>query len=84
MEGKMSTMIESLREQVGLNGAAAILANEILVLHDQKEQGQLTKEEYIFLMQDIALVRAQSELAGDEIASRYIIMAVVELLSMVP
>lgn len=80
----MSTMIESLREQVGLNGAAAILANEILVLHDQKEQGQLTKEEYIFLMQDIALVRAQSELAGDEIASRYIIMAVVELLSMVP
>lgn len=84
MEGKMSTMIESLREQVGLNGAAAILANEILVLHDQKEQGQLTKEEYIFLMQDIALVRAQSELAGDEIASRYIIMAIVELLSMVP
>ncbi|CAB4168107.1 hypothetical protein UFOVP1666_188 [uncultured Caudovirales phage] len=80
----MSTMIESLREQVGLNGAAAILANEILVLHDQKEQGQLTKEEYIFLMQDIALVRAQSELAGDEIASRYIIMAIVELLSMVP
>ena len=80
----MSTMIESLREQVGLNGAASILANEILVLHDQKEQGQLTKEEYIFLMQDIALVRAQSELAGDEIASRYIIMAVVELLSMVP
>ena len=80
----MSTMIESLREQVGLNGAAAILANEILVLHDQKEQGQLTKEEYIFLMQDISLVRAQSELAGDEIASRYIIMAVVELLSMVP
>ena len=79
----MSTMIESLREQVGLNGAAAILANEILVLHDQKEQGQLTKEEYIFLMQDIALVRAQSELAGDEIASRYIIMAIVELLSMV-
>lgn len=80
----MSTMLESLREKVGLNGSASKLANEILVLHDQKEQGQLSKEEYIFLMQEIALVRAQSELAGDEIASRYIIMAIVELLSMVP
>lgn len=70
----MSIMNE-LREQAGLGGPAAQLANELLVIRDNYEQGQLTTEEYQYLLQEIADIRAQQELASDEIACRYIISA---------
>ncbi|ATV46390.1 hypothetical protein [Lake Baikal phage Baikal-20-5m-C28] len=76
--------LEQLREQAGLGGSASILANEILVLCDQRSQGLLSREEYEFLMQDIALVKAQSQLADDEIACRFIIQSVQALLKFVP
>ena len=77
----MSTIcLEQLREAAGLGGTTAALANEILVLCDQRSQGLLSKEEYEFLLQDIALIRAQSELAGDEIACRFIIQSAQALL----
>jgi hypothetical protein len=73
MERKMNEYLESLREQAGLGGSAAQLANELLVLTDKRSIGELTDEEYQFLVSEIADVRAQQELANDEIACRYIV-----------
>lgn len=69
------SILNDLREQAGLGGPAAQLANELLVIRDNYEQGQLTTEEYQYLLQEIADIRAQQELASDEIACRYIIQA---------
>lgn len=73
MERKMNEYLESLREQAGLGGSAAQLANELLVLTDQRATGELTDEEYQFLVTEIADIRAQQELANDEVACRYIV-----------
>lgn len=74
-------MLEQLREQAGLGGPAAALANEILVMHDNYTTGQLTKEEYDFLLQEIKDVRAQQDLANDEMACRFICQAAQILMS---
>lgn len=79
-EHKMSVLNE-LREHAGLGGPAASLANEILVIHENYAQGQLTSEEYAFLLQEIADIRAQQELASDEIACRWIVAAAQALIS---
>jgi len=67
------SVLNELREQAGLGGPAASLANEILVIRENYEQGQLTEEEYKFLLKEIAEIRAQQELASDEIAMRWIV-----------
>jgi hypothetical protein len=69
----MNEYLESLREQAGLGGSAAQLANELLVLTDKRAVGELTDEEYQFLVTEIADIRAQQELANDEVACRYIV-----------
>ena len=69
------SILNELREQAGLGGPAAQLANELLVIRDNYEQGQLTTEEYNYLLQEIADIRAQQELASDEIACRWIVAA---------
>jgi hypothetical protein len=69
----MNEYLESLREQAGLGGSAAQLANELLVLTDKRSTGELTDEEYQFLVTEIADIRAQQELANDEVACRYIV-----------
>jgi hypothetical protein len=76
-------MLEQLREAAGMGGPAAILANELLVLTDQYQSGQLSKEEYQFLVQQIAEVRAAQELATDEQAMRYIVQAASALMTVV-
>jgi hypothetical protein len=81
MEGKI--MLEQLREQAGLGGPAASLANELLVIRENYEQGNYTAEEYQFLLNEIAEIRAQQELATDEIACRYIVAAAKALASAV-
>ena len=75
------SIINSLREQAGLGGPAAVLATEMLVIRENYEQGQLTKEEYEFLLQEIASIRAQQELASDEIACRWIVSAAEALIA---
>lgn len=75
------SILNELREQAGLGGSAASLANELLVIRDNYEQGQLTEEEYSFLLQEIASIRAQQELATDEIAMRWIVAAALALTS---
>ena len=76
-------MLEQLREQAGLGGPAASLANEMLDIRDNYEQGSYTAEEYQFLLNEIADIRAQQELATDEIACRYIVAAAKALASAV-
>jgi hypothetical protein len=69
------SILNDLREQAGLGGPAAALANELLVIHENYSNGELTSEEYGFLLQEIADIRAQQELATDEIACRWIVAA---------
>jgi len=68
-------MLEELREVAGMGGPAAALANELLVLREQYEAGDLTLEEYQFLVQQVAEVKAAQELSTDEQAFRYIVSA---------
>ena len=76
-------MLEQLIEAAGLGGPAAVLANELLVIQDQYTSGQLTREEYEFLISEIANIRAQQELASDEMACRFIIESAKNMLSLV-
>jgi hypothetical protein len=68
-------MLEELREVAGLGGPAAVLANDLLVIREQYEQGELSVEEYQYLVNQIAEVRAGQDLANDEQAFRYIVTA---------
>ena len=45
------SILNELREQAGLGGPASSLANEMLVIHENYAAGQLTSEEYAFLIQ---------------------------------
>jgi hypothetical protein len=74
-------MLEQLREAAGMGGPAASLANELLVIRENYEQGQLSKEEYEYLINEIADIRAQQELATDEVACRWIVAAAKALIS---
>ena len=75
MHGEEDKMIEELREVAGMGGPAAGLANELLVIRQQYENQELTLEEYQFLVDQIAEVKAAQELSSDEQACRYIIAA---------
>ena len=68
-------MLEELREVAGMGGPAAALANELLVLREQYESAELSLEEYQFLVQQVAEVKAAQELSNDEQAFRYIVSA---------
>ncbi len=76
-------MLDELRQTAGLGGPAASLANELLVIRENYEQGQLSAEEYQYLLQEIAEIRAQQQLATDEIACRYIVAVAKALASAV-
>jgi uncharacterized coiled-coil DUF342 family protein len=76
-------MLEQLREVAGQGGPAASLANELLVIRENYETGQLSKEEYEYLVNEIAEIRAQQELATDEIACRWIVAAAKVMISAV-
>jgi hypothetical protein len=81
MEGKI--MIDQLREAAGMGGPAGALAQELINIREQYDAGQLSREEYEFLISEIASVRAQQELASDEIACRWIVAAATTMLSLV-
>jgi hypothetical protein len=67
--------LEQLRQVAGLGGPASVLANELLVLRQQYESQELTLEEFQFLVQQVAEVKAAQELSTDEQALRYIVSA---------
>jgi hypothetical protein len=76
-------MLQELREVAGLGGPASTLANELLVLREQYESGELNLEEFQFLVQQVAEVKAAQELASDEQALRYIVSAASAILMVV-
>lgn len=76
-------ILEQLREVAGQGGPAAALANELLVLTDKKAIGELSQEEFDYLVREIAEVRAQQDLANDEIACRWIVAAAQAVLAVV-
>jgi len=77
----MST-INELKQIAGLEkGPASELANDLLVFQEQYETGELDKEEYEFLVNQIVEVRAAQDLADDEIACRHIVAAAKGLLA---
>lgn len=76
-------ILEQLREVAGQGGPAAQLANELLVLTDKKAVGELSQEEFDYLVREIAEVRAQQDLANDEIACRWIVAAAQAVLAVV-
>jgi hypothetical protein len=76
-------ILEQLREVAGLGGPAAQLANELLVLTDKKAIGELNQEEFEYLVREIADIRAQQDLANDEIACRWIVAAAQAVLAVV-
>ena len=76
------TLFQELREQVDGGGPAAGLAKELLAIREEYAKGDLNREEYEFLLSEIASVRAQQELASDEIACRWICAAAEAMLSL--
>lgn len=83
MRGEEDKMLEELREVAGLGGPAASLANELLVLQEQHAKGELSDDEYKYLLEQVAQIRAAQELAADEQAFRYIVSAATTLASIV-
>ena len=75
-------MLDKLREAVGAGGPAAALASELIELRQQYVEQKLTLEEYQFLTDEIASIRASQELSTDEAAMRFIITAA-NMLSMI-
>ena len=82
MLGEEGNMLEQLREVAGQPGPAAKLANDMLVFYDEYTSGHLSKEEYEYLLNEIADIRAQQELASDEITLRWVVAAAKGLMSL--
>ena len=83
MLGKDDNMLEELRQMAGSGGPAGALANELISIRDSFERGDLNAEEYQYLLNEVAQIKAQQELAADEIALRYIVSAATLLASAV-
>ena len=75
-------MLEELREVAGMGGPAAALANEMLVLTEQLQSGELSRDDFNYLLQQIAEVRAAQDLSNDEQACRWIVAAASALASL--
>lgn len=68
-------MLEQIREVAGMGGPAAALANELLVLRQQYDSGELSLEEFQFLVQQVAEIKAAQDLSNDEQAIRWVVAA---------
>lgn len=79
----MENILEEVREQAGLGGPAASLANELLVITEQYHAGELEREEFEYLINDVVKVKASADLAGDEVACRWVIAAATTILRVV-
>jgi len=56
----------------GETGIVAELARELIEVHSQYNAGEINKEEFEFLVKEIADVKAANGLANDEAACRWI------------
>jgi hypothetical protein len=86
MEWKMNLdqVLTELKECVnGETGVVADLARELITVQAQYKSGELNKEEFDFLVKEIADVKAADGLAHDESACRWICECAVVLLMVV-
>lgn len=65
-------LFNELREMAGQDGPAGKLAADLVSFREDYARGDLSREEYEFLVSEVASVRAQQELASDEVACRWI------------
>jgi hypothetical protein len=79
------SILQHIRAEIDVasNNTAKLLAEEMISVGEQYQAGQLSRDEFEFLIGEIAQVRAQQELATDEIAQRWIINAASAILSAV-
>jgi len=79
------SILQHIRAEIDVasNDTAKLLAEEMISVGEQYQAGQLSRDEFEFLIGEIAQVRAQQELATDEIAQRWIINAASAILSAV-
>jgi len=82
MERKMSILAE-LQEAMHDDGIKGQLAAELHDITEQYNDGILTDEEYKDLVQQIGDIENNNELAGDEIASRWVVNITTAILSAV-
>lgn len=69
LEDAIKELIECANDETGV---AAELARELIQSHAQYNAGELSKEEYDFLVKEIADVKAMNGLADDESTCRWI------------
>lgn len=76
------SLFNELREMADQGGPAGKLAAELVSFREDYSRGDLSREEYEFLVSEVASVRAQQELASDEVACRWICAAAEAMLSL--
>jgi hypothetical protein len=75
--------MDQLRELAAGGSVGSSLAAEMIQIRQEYAAGDLDKDEYTWLLNEIAEVRAADELAGDEAICRYIVAAATTLASIV-
>lgn len=82
MERQMS-ILQELQEAMNDDGIKGQLATQLHDITEQYNDGILTDEEYKDLVEQIADVENNDELAGDEITSRWVVNITSAILSVV-
>lgn len=77
------SIMESLREAAAMPaGPMTELANELLVIRASFEEGEMSREDYEYLVNEIKDIKAQQNLADDEVACRWVVSACEVLVGM--
>lgn len=74
-------VLEELREHDGDPTATGSLATELREIWLQYKQGDLDRDEFEYLVNEIIEVRAAEQLADDEVACRWIVKCATVLVS---
>lgn len=77
------SILAELQEAMNDDGIKGQLAAELHDITEQYNDGILTDEEYKDLVQQIGDIESNDELAGDEIASRWVVNITTAILSAV-
>ena len=75
------TALEALREAAQEPTKLGTLAYDMILIVDQYNQQLMSREEFEYLVKEIASVKAAQHLADDENASRWIVSVASALLS---
>lgn len=75
------TVLESLREAAAVPGAVGRLANDLLVVYNQFEEGLLDNSECKFLLNHVGTIKTQQFLADNAKGRSFIASAAKELIA---